>query len=180
MKILVVGATGFVGETLLPLLAEKGHKIIVLTRDTKVAQVRLPVACEIIEWEKDSLLNEKGIEVVINLCGENVASGFWTKKKKQLIYDSRVVSTRNLVEIFRKNNNPIKTWISASAIGIYENPIVPNESSPSGQGFLAKVCKDWEEETFKVKDLNIRTVVFIIWMVFGLCVLNIYQPTRPE
>ena len=167
MKILVVGATGFVGKTLLPLLAEKGHKIIVLTRDTKTAQVRLPVACKIIEWEKGFLHNEEGIEVVINLCGENVASGFWTKKKKQTIYDSRVVSTRKLVEVFRKNNNPIKTWISASAIGIYENPIVPNESSPSGQGFLAKVCKDWEEETFKVKDLNIRTVVFRIGMVLG-------------
>ena len=109
MKILVVGATGFVGKTLLPLLAEKGHKIIVLTRDTKTAQVRLPVACKIIEWKKGFLHNEEGIEVVINLCGENVASGFWTKKKKQTIYDSRVVSTRKLVEVFRKNNNPIKT-----------------------------------------------------------------------
>ena len=85
MKILVVGATGFVGKTLLPLLVEKGHKIIVLTRDAKAAQVRLPVACKIIEWEKDFLRNEEGIEVVINLCGENVASGFWTKKKKQII-----------------------------------------------------------------------------------------------
>ena len=167
MKILVVGATGFVGKTLLPLLAEKGHKIIVLTRDTKTAQVRLPVACKIIEWEKGFLHNEEGIEVVINLCGENVASGFWTKKRKQNIYDSRVVSTRTLIEFFRKNTNPIKTWISASAIGIYENSIVPNESSPSGQGFLAKVCKDWEEETFKIKNLNIRAVIFRIGVVLG-------------
>jgi len=167
VKILVVGATGFVGKTLLPLLAEKGHKIIALTRDIKAAQVRLPVTCKIIEWEKDFLKNEEGIEVVINLCGENVASGFWTKKKKQIIYDSRVLSTRNLIEFFQKNTHPIKTWISASAIGIYKNSIVPNESSPSGKGFLAKVCKDWEEATFKVKDLNIRAVVFRIGMVLG-------------
>ena len=167
MKILVTGATGFVGKTLLPLLVEKGHKIIVLTRDAKAAQVRLPVACKIYEWGKDLLRKEEGIEVVINLCGENVASGFWTKKRKQIIYDSRVVSTRNLIEFFRKNTNPIKTWISASAIGIYENSIIPNESSPSGRGFLAKVCKDWEEETFKVKDLGIRAVAFRIGMVLG-------------
>ena len=167
MKILVTGATGFVGKTLLPLLIEKGHKIIVLTRDKKTAQVRLPVACKIYEWGKDLLRNEEGIEVVINLCGANVASGFWTKKRKQNIYDSRVVSTRTLIEFFRKNTNPIKTWISASAIGIYKNSIVPNESSPSGQGFLAEVCKDWEEESFKVKDLNIRAVVFRIGMVLG-------------
>ena len=167
MKILVTGATGFAGKTLLPLLVEKGHKIIVLTRDAKTAQVRLPVACKIYEWGEDLLRNEEGIEVVINLCGENVASGFWTKKRKQIIYDSRVVSTRNLIEFFRKNTNPIKTWISASAIGIYENSIVPNESSPSGQGFLAKVCKDWEEETFKIKNLNIRAVIFRIGVVLG-------------
>jgi len=167
MKILVTGATGFVGKMLLPLLVEKGHKIIVLTRDAKAAQVRLPVACKIFEWGEDLLRNEEGIEVVINLCGENVASGFWTKKRKQIIYDSRVVSTRNLIEFFRKNTNAIKTWISASAIGIYENSIIPNESSPSGRGFLAKVCKDWEEETFKVKDLGIRAVAFRIGMVLG-------------
>ena len=57
MKILVVGATGFVGKTLLPLLVEKGHKIIVLTRDAETAKVRLPVACKIIEWEKGFLLH---------------------------------------------------------------------------------------------------------------------------
>ena len=55
MKILVTGATGFVGKTLLPLLVEKGHKIIVLTRDAKAAQVRLPVACKIYEWGEDLL-----------------------------------------------------------------------------------------------------------------------------
>ncbi len=167
MKILVTGATGFVGKTLLPLLIEKGHEIIVLTRDSKSAQVRLPVACKIIEWKNNPLNNEEGIEAVINLCGENVANGRWTLKRKQTIYDSRIVSTRNLINSIRENRNPIKTWISASAIGIYENAIVSNESSPSGQGFLAKVCKDWEEETFKAKDLNIRTVAFRIGMVLG-------------
>jgi len=169
MKILVTGATGFVGKTLLPLLVEKGHEIIVLTRDIKSAQVRLPVASNIIQWdpEKIAIHIENDIDAVINLCGENVAGGRWTATRKQAIYDSRVLSTRNLINYFRNNLNPIKTWISASAIGIYKNSIVLNEFAPCGQGFLAKVCSDWEEETFKAKDLNCRTVAFRIGMVLG-------------
>jgi len=169
MKILVTGATGFVGKTLLPLLVEKGHEIIVLTRDIKSAPVRLPVACKIIEWGPAKTLPhmEGDIDIVINLCGENVASGRWTSKRKQAIYNSRILSTRNLIDYFQNNSNPIKTWISASAIGIYENANVADESAPNGQGFLAKVCRDWEEETFKARDLNIRTVAFRIGMVLG-------------
>jgi uncharacterized protein (TIGR01777 family) len=169
MKILVTGATGFVGKTLLPLLAEKGHKIIVLTRDIKSAQVRLPVACKIIEWSSKKTLThiKDDIDTVINLCGENVASGRWTSKRKQAIYNSRIIATRNLIDYFRNNSNPIKTWISASAIGIYENAHVADESAPTGHGFLAKVCRDWEEETFKAKELNIRTVAFRIGIVLG-------------
>jgi uncharacterized protein (TIGR01777 family) len=169
MKILVTGATGFVGKTLLPLLAEKGHEIIVLTRDIKSAQVRLPVACKIIEWDPSKTLThiEDDIDIVINLCGENVAGGRWSSKRKQAIYNSRIIATRNLINYFRKHSHPIKSWISASAIGIYENSIVLDESAPNGQGFLAKICKDWEEETFKARDLNIRTVAFRIGIVLG-------------
>ena len=72
MKILITGATGSVGNTLLPLLAEKGHELIVLTRNSKTAHVRLPVDCKIIEWEEILALKEDNIEVVINLCGENL------------------------------------------------------------------------------------------------------------
>ena len=169
MKILITGATGFVGKMLLPLLVEKGHEIIVLTRDIVSASVRLPVACKIIEWDPEKTLThiEDDIDTVINLCGENIASGRWTSKRKQAIYNSRIISTRNLIDYFRNNSNSIKTWISASAIGIYENANVADESAPNGKGFLAKVCRDWEEETFKAKELSIRTVAFRIGMVSG-------------
>ena len=169
MKILITGATGFVGKMLLPLLVEKGHEIIVLTRDIVSASVRLPVACKIIEWDPEKTLThiEDDIDTVINLCGENIASGRWTSKRKQAIYNSRIISTRNLIDYFRNNSNSIKTWISASAIGIYENANVADESAPNGKGFLAKVCRDWEEETFKAKELSIRTVAFRIGIVLG-------------
>jgi uncharacterized protein len=169
MKILVTGATGFVGKTLLPLLAAKGHEIIILTRDFNSAQVRVPVVCKIIEWDSAKPLShiEDNIDIVINLCGENVASGRWTSKRKQAIYNSRILATRNLIHYFRKTSHPIKAWISASAIGIYENSIVSDESAPSGKGFLAKICKDWEEENFKARGLNIRTIAFRIGIVLG-------------
>ena len=169
MKILVTGATGFVGKTLLPLLVQKGHEIIVLSRDIKSAQVRLPVACKIIEWDPAKTLThlENDIDIVINLYGENVADGRWNLKKKQTIYNSRIIATRNLIAYFQKNSHSIKTWISASAIGIYKNHIASDESAPIGEEFIPQVCKDWEEETFKARDLNIRTIAFRIGLVLG-------------
>lgn len=171
MKILVTGATGFVGKTLLPLLVEKGHEIIALTRNKKSAQVRLPVACKIIEWDLNTGPSNiaEDIDAVINLCGEGVADGRWTSKRKQAIYDSRIIATRKLIDHFRNSPHQLKTWISASAIGIYENSskTALDESAKEGQGFLAKVCQDWEEETFKAKKLNARTVTFRIGIVLG-------------
>ena len=97
----------------------------------------------------------------------NIASERWSSKRKQAIYNARIISKRNLIDFFRNNSNSIKTWISASAIGIYENANVADESAPNGKGFLAKVCRDWEEETFKAKELSIRTVAFRIGIVLG-------------
>ena len=72
MKILITGATGFVGKMLLPLLVEKGHEIIVLTRDIVSASVRLPVACKIIECDPEKTLThiEDDIDTIINFCVE--------------------------------------------------------------------------------------------------------------
>ena len=97
----------------------------------------------------------------------NIASERWSSKRKQAIYNARIISKRNLIDFFRNNSNSIKTLISASAIGIYENANCGDESAPNGKGFLAKVFRDWEEETFKAKELSIPTVAFRIGMVSG-------------
>ena len=161
MKILVTGATGLVGKNLLPLLKDNGHEVIALTRNTGTAGIRLPIACQIVHWDPNTHTPlpdfPENINAVIHLCGEGIADGRWTRKRKQAIYDSRVLSTRNLINLFRKSKSLPKVWISASAIGYYKNSSHPalEETSPPGNGFLANVCKDWETETFKANALGI-------------------------
>ncbi len=173
MKILVTGATGLVGRNLLPLLKDNGHEVIALTRNTDSAGVRLPIACQIIHWDPTDhpLLPDfpENIDAVIHLCGEGIADGRWTKKRKQAIYDSRVLSTRNLLNLISKSTTLPKIWISASAIGYYKSSDHPvlEENSPPGDGFLAKVCKDWETETFKADALGIRAVALRLGVILG-------------
>ena len=173
MKILVTGATGMVGRTLLPLLKNNGHEVFALTRNPKTAGVRLPIACQIIRWDPLSHISPGGfpenIDAVIHLCGEGIADGRWTHKRKQEIYDSRVLSTRNLLSLFIKSQLPPRVWISASAIGYYKNASQSalDEASPPDDGFLAKVCKDWETETFKADVLGIRTLALRLGIILG-------------
>ena len=173
MKILVTGATGLVGRNLLPLLKDNGHEVIALTRNTDTAGVRLPIACQIVHWEPTTHTPlpdfPENISAVIHLCGEGVADRRWTRKRKQAIYDSRVLSTRNLLNLFRKSKSLPKVWISASAIGYYKNSnhSALEETSPPGDDFLANVCKDWETETFKADALGIRTVALRLGIILG-------------
>jgi uncharacterized protein len=107
MKILVTGATDLVRRNLLPLLKDNGHEVIALTQNTDTAGVRLPIACQIIHWNSITQTPlpdfPENINAVIHLCGEGIADGRWTRKRKQVIYDSRVLPTRNLLNLFRKS-----------------------------------------------------------------------------
>ena len=87
MKILVAGATGFIGKELVKKLDEKGHEIIVLTRNRETARFHIPIHCQIHQWdpEKNPLPANslKDVYAVINLSGENIASSFWTETQKR-------------------------------------------------------------------------------------------------
>lgn len=158
MKILITGSTGFVGSHLVPFLESQGHEIFHLVSrnaDTKNK----------IHWNIDSgsIETEKITEVdaVINLVGENIASGKWTKDKKQKIYDSRINGTNLLVSALKNLNIIPKVWINASAVGYYGNTgdKINFEDSPNGSGFLAKVCKDWETAAFSIASDDTRVVI---------------------
>ena len=173
MKILITGATGFVGKRLVRALINLGHKVSVLTRDTESARKRLPLICTFYKWEPElyppSSQSFDGVDAVIHLAGENIADGRWTSKRKNLIKNSRVLSTRNLVSTLASIKNPPKIFISSSAVGFYgkNKHVELYESLDSGKDFLAEVCKEWEKEAFKAKDRNIRTVALRIGIVLG-------------
>src|SRR5438270_13691013 len=105
MKTLVTGATGFIGRRLLSLLAQHNHDLVVLTRSPETARETLAVPCDIFKWDPlagpppQEVFN--GVGTVVHLAGENIAAKRWTDEQKKMIHDSRVVSTRHLVEAIK-------------------------------------------------------------------------------
>lgn len=166
MRILMTGATGLLGKEIGKHLAEKGHKIFVVSRSLAKARELTPFPCEVIVGDlgagilKDPQL--ESIDAVINLMGEPVFGGRWGSKKKESIYNSRVVGTRNLVASLPKT---LKVFISASAIGYYGDggDEVLHEQHVAGDDFLAKVCVDWEQEAKKAsgRKVFIRTGIVL-------------------
>jgi uncharacterized protein len=157
MKILITGATGFVGKELGKHLALKGHELRVLTRSKKRTEGKLPFPTEVFEWHpsKNQVDPEsvKGVDAIIHLAGDNIAEGRWTAEKKKRIRDSRIESSKLLLNETAKlppSERP-SVYVSASGIGFYgsrEDKIV-TEDTPAGEGFLADVCQEWERVAFE-------------------------------
>lgn len=158
MKILISGSSGFIGSELVSSLRDRGHEVIRLVRDEK-------------ELSEDTLLWDpqhreirpeffEGFDAVINLAGENIANGRWSPEKKRKIYDSRVIGTHMLAELLARLKQPPKLLINASAVGYYgdRGDAILDENSASGQGFLAEVCKKWEEAANSAAQAGIRVI----------------------
>jgi uncharacterized protein (TIGR01777 family) len=164
MKILITGGTGLIGKELGKALVRAGHEIAVISRNKDKASKDIPYPCSVIEADLQqreipgNLLNE--IQVVIHLAGENVGQGRWSQKRKDSILKSRSQLTKNLIQSL-KNSKNLKTFISASAVGLYgsRGDEILTENSLPGDGFLAEVCKQWEESLVGL-DFGIRKVIF--------------------
>ena len=145
MKVLVTGATGFVGPRLLRLLDQP----VALSRDPDRARSRIGhLAGRIVRW--DPMQGPPppeafaGVDVVFHLAGESVAEGRWTTAQKARIRDSRVIGTRHLVQGIAQAAVKPKVLVSASAVGYYGNRGEEEltEASPPANDFLAQVCID--------------------------------------
>jgi uncharacterized protein len=152
MKILISGSTGLVATHLMPTLIAKGHQIVKLVRKT-------PKSADEIQWDAMTGFSDSevakldGIDAVVHLAGDNVASGSWTDEKKRSIRESRIIGTKVLVENLARMKNPPKIFVSASAIGFYGNrdDEILTEDSPKGTGFFPEVCEAWETEAKKAE-----------------------------
>jgi uncharacterized protein (TIGR01777 family) len=158
MKILVGGSHGLIGEPLVNSLERGGHEVFRLVR-----REARPGAREI-EWHPDRLIIDapalEGCDVIINLAGDGIADGRWSEEKKHRIRDSRVNGTKLLSEAMSKLARRPKTFICASAIGFYgdRGDEVVDENSTPGKGFLAGVCRAWEQATEPAEQAGIRVV----------------------
>lgn len=171
MKILVTGATGFIGESLCKSLHADGHELVVLSRRPESAEV-VPGA-RAFRWNPEAEMPPlecwSGVEAVIHLAGEPVAAKRWTEEQKRRIRDSRVIGTRNLVKGMKALANPPKIFISSSAVGYYGNrgDEKVDERSAPGKGFFPDICTAWEHEAEQARELGIRVVLPRIGVVLG-------------
>lgn len=165
MRILVSGSRGLVGSNLVPLLRQNGHEVVRLVRS-------FPQPGDIL-WnpEKGELNAEdlEGLDAVVHLAGDNIASGRWTTEKKNAIRTSRVDGTKLLCDTLASLKKRPEVIISASAIGYYGDRAseILTEKSKAGTGFLADVCRDWEAATVSAQAAGIRVALLRIGVVLS-------------
>lgn len=172
MKVVVTGATGFVGQVLVRQLLDGGHEVVVLTRNIAKAALSLGSKCKYFQWADMDTLPPieafEGVDGVINLMGETISKR-WDEHQKKKIVSSRINGTRRLIEAIEKTTKKPKVFVSTSAVGIYgsRGSEELNEASNLADDFLAKVCKDWENEANKVRNQGVRVAIIRVGVVLG-------------
>src|SRR5690606_6318889 len=142
--VVVTGGTGFVGGALIAKLLEKGYRVRCFTRDPQGAS--LPAGVTPVGWD-DVTKGLQEANAVVHLAGAPAVGKRLTEERKQEIMNSRVETTKKLVSTMQDMPNPPGTFVCASAIGYYGNHPwgdIKKEDSPSGDDFLAHVCRNWE------------------------------------
>ena len=176
MKIAITGATGLVGTRLVTKLKENNHQIVVFTRNSQKAQKTFPASSfpnlEIVQYtpKESGAWQDKisGCDAVVNLAGEPISER-WTAQHKKAILESRQLGTRKIVEAIAKAEVKPQVMVSGSAIGYYgtSETTTFDETSPSGNDFLAEVCQKWEAEAEAVKEYGVRLVIVRIGIVLA-------------
>ena len=162
MRIILAGATGFIGSGLREGLVEKGHEVVILTRQmSKENQPGVRTRYRYWNppgtgtWEKEV----DGMDAVINLAGESITKR-WTPEQKKNIAASRTGTTQALVRAVQKARKRPLFFLNASAVGFYGHHLNEEltEESPAGNDFLANTCRAWEQEVLKAEGLVPRVI----------------------
>jgi uncharacterized protein (TIGR01777 family) len=171
MRLVVTGATGFIGTVLCARLVQQGHTLTLFThgspRDAGTAAKRW------VQWTPGTLGDWAaaldGVDGVIHLAGEPIAAKRWTPTQRRRIEKSRVEGTNSLVQAIAKAEPKPTFLISASAVGYYgpRGDELITEDSPPGNDFLSTVCRHWEEEAKKAERLGLRVVRLRTGVVLG-------------
>ncbi len=157
-RVLISGASGFVGSQLVPFLTTGGHHVTRLVRkNAKEGEIL---------WDPTKPLTNlaayEGFDAVINLSGESIAGQKWTVEKKSSILESRVITTRHLADALSRLERKPSIFISTSASGFYGlgngEQILDESQGDAGRGFLADVCRQWEAAASPARMAGIRVV----------------------
>jgi uncharacterized protein len=150
-SVCIAGGNGFIGRNLAHHLKNEGYSIIFITRG---------------DFENEELQDKvRNSSIIINLVGESIA-GFWTKKKRNRIYESRVLSSRKLVRAVNEAGNEVRLFLQVSGVAIYDDQNMhTEESNLHDTGFLSQVIRDWEGELDNIARNDLRIVILRMGIV---------------
>jgi uncharacterized protein (TIGR01777 family) len=164
MRILVVGASGFIGSSLSKYLSAMGHIVVICGRK----QTKNPLPFPWLSFHELSSRILESFEVVIHLSGAPILGWRWSESYKKELEDSRIETTARLSKLILACQQPPKVWIQASATGYYPDSHGPyTESSEPGKDFLAKLCRKWERASEALIDSPTRRCVLRLGLVLS-------------
>jgi uncharacterized protein (TIGR01777 family) len=169
--VLVTGATGFIGRSLVPALLASGHRVIVLSREPRKAAWEFGGAVRAVA-DMRSLARTENIDVIINLAGARILGWRWTEHRKAVLRGSRAGLTKGVVDWIASAERKPRMMISASAIGYYGVPAqdseqVLNEASPPQAIFMSQLCQEWETAAGRAREYGVPVAMTRFGVVFG-------------
>jgi len=163
MRVVILGGTGLIGQEFTTALLNEGHQVWVLSRNPQTRQV--PTGAAVVSWDGHTSQGWEGLvelsDAVVNLAGENLGEGRWSKTRKERIRSSRTDAGLAVVSAFQAASRKPKVLLQASAIGFYgaSDDRGLNEESVAGNEFQSSICLDWEASTQAVENMGVRRVI---------------------
>jgi uncharacterized protein (TIGR01777 family) len=181
-KVIIAGGSGLIGSYLAKALVDRQYEVVVLSRNVSTEKYRSD-KIRIAQWDGQHLgswTNEiNGAYAVVNLAGASIAGenllsilfDRWTKRRKELIRQSRVSSGKILAEAIEKTANKPEVFIQASGVGYYGSASSSQlvEDAPPGSDFLASVSREWEVSSVRVNSMGVRHVIVRSGVVLSTC-----------
>lgn len=170
--ILITGGTGLIGTALTQHFLTQNCQIILLTRHPQAIKQKYVNQQVTIISQLTDIPQTQNIDYVINLAGESVGGGLWTKKRKQKLIDSRINTTNTLVQWLQTKGSKPKCTISGSAVGYYGIDTThqwqtQDETSPAQNIFMSELCQKWENVIAPLKQLGFNTKIIRLAVVFS-------------
>lgn len=167
-RVLITGGTGFIGNVLCREMLTRGYELTVLSRQPADKVRSLCGQVDAIA-DLESLRSHSGYDAVINLAGEGIADKRWTEHRKQVLRESRINLTNNLIEVIATWTKPPEVLVSGSAVGFYGDQgstLVTEETEPHDE-FSHRLCRDWENAATKLQSDSVRVCLSRTGVVAG-------------
>jgi hypothetical protein len=167
--ILISGGTGLVGKALTKRLMTEGHEVRILSRNPQSSSQLKSFYWNVEKNEIDEKAFD-GVEHIVHLAGSGIADKRWTDARKQDVIDSRVNSMKLITDVVKKKNIQLKSFVGASAIGIYgmtTSDKIFTETDKGTNDFLTQSCTQWENSYQQIQTLSAKNCIIRIGVVLS-------------